>query len=728
MNQQPPNGARIFTKMHALCNWYTPYAINDILQQLPRIWCKTGNEDEKFETLNAAISFDIETTSTYTDDGKKFAFMYVWALDINDCTIIGRTWQEFINLLQTISNQLELSTRRRILIYVHNLAYEFQFIQHYFQWAKIFATDTRKPLYARTDTGIEFRCSYRLTGYGLEKVGEIVGIEKLIGDLDYTEIRHCKTKLKDNEIQYLIHDVKIVSECIRRKITEENGIIHIPLTKTGYVRRLFRAKCLHGKEYIEYMEMISRLKLTIEEYDIAKQAFAGGFTHANFMKSGKVFDNVTSYDIGSSYPTVLVCRKYPCSAGKKYYFNNIEHLKSEMYSTENGYLLQLKLKNLQSKFNGDNYISYSKCLEISKDAVINNGRVFKADEVVITISNVDYQIIEKCYKFDIVYYSNCYRYDMDYLPKPFVETLLKLYADKTQLKDVTGKEDEYLSSKENVNASYGMCVTEIIRDIIEYTNNQWYLNGKPANECAPLSDEEKEKQMAKENRKRGRFLFYIWGVYVTAYARQNLWKAILECGTDYIYSDTDSVKILNAENHLEFFREYNKQITNDIETALKHHGIDLSLAKPKTIKGIEKPLGIFEFDGHYMKFKTLGAKRYMVQYSFDARNKKNKMGKFELTVAGLNKGKACDFITKFKRKTAPFDFFRWGMYIPEDYTGKLTHTYIDNTISAIVTDKDGFSVRVTELSSVHLSKQDYKLSIGKKYAEFLKGKSDVFSK
>ena len=713
--------------MRAVCNYYTPHAIYEILDNMDCVWCKIGNERENIKTLNEPISFDIETTSTYTNNGKKFAFMYMWAIDINDKTIIGRTWQEFIDTLQTISNRLELSPTKRIIIYVHNLSYEFQFIQHLFTWHKIFATEPRKPLYAITESGIEFRCSYRLTGYSLAKVGEMVDIPKLLNELNYTEIRHSKTKITPNEIQYLIHDVKIVSECIRRKIKEENGIIHIPLTKTGYVRRLFRQRCLHGKEHLDYIDMISRLKLTIKEYDVAKQAFMGGFTHANFMKSGKVFENVTSYDIGSSYPTVLVCRKYPCSSGKIYHFNNTEHLRAEMHNPDCVYILQLEIENLETIFNADNYISFSKCLEISNDAIINNGRVYKASKLIIAITNIDFQIIEKCYKFTICRCANCYRYEIDYLPKPFIETLLQLYADKTQLKDVSGKEDEYLSSKENINSSYGMCVTEIIRDIIDY-DDEWMQNGKPLKENAQLSDDEKEKQMKKVNSNRGRFLFYIWGIFVTAYARYNLWQMIFECGSDYIYSDTDSVKMLNAEKHIAFVRKYNEQITKDIEKALQHHNINPKLAKPKTVDGVEKPLGLFEFDGHYSKFKTLGAKRYFVQYSNDNRNKPKNRNKFSLTAAGLNKGDACDYITKIQNFKNPFDFFSWGMYIPENYTGKLTHTYIDEPISDCVTDKDGVTIRVTEKSSVHLSKQDYKLSIGKKYAEFLNGKIDAFTK
>ena len=61
---------------------------------------------------------------------------------------------------------------KRCLIYVHNLEYEFQFMRKWFDWHDIFADDKRQPLYAVTKGGVEFRCSYRLSGYSLVKLAD----------------------------------------------------------------------------------------------------------------------------------------------------------------------------------------------------------------------------------------------------------------------------------------------------------------------------------------------------------------------------------------------------------------------------------------------------------------------------------------------------------------------------------------------------------------------------
>ena len=199
----------------------------------------------------------------------------------------------------------------------------------------------------------------------------------------------------------------------------------------------------------------------------------------------------------------------------------------------------------------------------------------------------------------------------------FILAILELYKNKTELKGVAGKEAEYMVSKGMLNACYGMAVTDIVREVNEYTD-RWELP------YVPLIDNE----IKKYNRKRGRFLYYPWGLFVTAYARRNLFTGILEAGiNDYIYSDTDSIKMLNTEKHMDYFRRYNEQIIDKLTYALEYQDIDPDYIRPKTIKGIEKPLGVWDYEGTFDRFRALGAKRYLLEEN----------GNLELTVSGLNK-------------------------------------------------------------------------------------------
>ena len=42
-----------------------------------------------------------------------------------------------------------------------------------------------------------------------------------------------------------------------------------------------------------------------------------------------------------------------------------------------------------------------------------------------------------------------------------------------------------------------------------------------------------------------------------------------------------------------------------------YYDFDLDLLAPVTKDGKEKIIGIWDLDGHYKRFKTLGAKRYL---------------------------------------------------------------------------------------------------------------------
>ena len=196
--------------------------------------------NKKVSYYNIPVSFDIETTSflrtTGNGEKEKACIMYEWSFGINGLVIIGRTWEEFFTMLGVIIEKLELNENNRLCIYVHNLAYEFQFIKNWLEWSNVFALDKHKPIYAVTNTGVEFRCSYLLSGYSLAKVGENLikyKVSKMVGDLDYKLMRNSKTPLTDKELKYCINDVKVVMAYIQECIEESGDISRIPYTKTG---------------------------------------------------------------------------------------------------------------------------------------------------------------------------------------------------------------------------------------------------------------------------------------------------------------------------------------------------------------------------------------------------------------------------------------------------------------------------------------------------------------
>lgn len=660
---------------------------------------------KKIWWFNCASAFDIETSSFF-DHGEKKACMYLWAFGLNGGTLYGRTWEEFENLCNQLSDILGLNENRHFIIYVHNLAYEFQWIRKRFQWENVFALKERKPVKAMTTTGIEFRCSYLLSGYSLAKLGDQLKkypVEKAVGDLNYDLIRHSETPITEKELHYQANDARVVMAYIQEQIEKEKYITNIPITKTSYVRRYCREHTLyipgtHHKLNRSYKTIMNSLTLDPDEYNMLKNAFAGGFTHANAFYVRKTQYNVSSYDFTSSYPAVMVAKQYPMSRGKLVKPENEEKFREFL----NNYccLFNIELTGVSPRLFYDHPISVSKCF-VKENVQQDNGRIVTADRIITTITEQDFFTFEQFYTWENMRIGKMYVYQKGYLPTNFVKSILKLYEGKTTLKNVKGKEAEYLNSKEMLNACFGMAVTDIVRDEIIYTD-EW-------EEMTPANV---EKEIDKYNKSKNRFLFYPWGVWVTAHARRALFSGIVAFGSDYIYADTDSIKAINGEKHMDYIKRYNQNIIRELETACEYHGIDKTAIRPKTVKGVEKPLGVWDFEGVYDSFKTLGAKRYIMDES----------GNLSITIAGVGKKAGAKYlIEKYGTIENVFENFDDGLYFPKGKTGKMTHTYIDDPIDGMVTDYRGIVGEYHEKTCVHLEPADYSLSMFKLFLEYLEG-------
>ena len=364
--------------------------------------------------------------------------------------------------------------------------------------------------------------------------------------------------------------------------------------------------------------------------------------------------------------------------------------------------------NIDETFTYDHYISVSKCIE-KENYVADNGRLVKADKVTLIITNIDYAIIKKTYKWSKMTVRNFRRYKRGLLPKDLILAILDLYGAKTSLKGVEDKIIEYQNGKETLNGCYGMTVTDICRDEIVYLD---YFEDEN-NEAWTKDQPDYEKLINKYNKDKKRFLYYPWGVWVTCFARYFLWQAILECGEDYRYSDTDSVKFVNLEKHRPYFENYNNKLLKRLKKVMDLLGIPFEKCTPKTVKGQVKPIGIFEYEGTYKRFKYLGAKRYMVE---------DQDGEINLTVSGINKFVCVPYLKKkYGDNTNIFNAFNDGLIIPKGYTGKQIHTYIDYETKGTVRDYLGKEYNYHELSGIHMEDTEYSLSVGEEFLRYLLG-------
>ena len=123
--------------------------INEIVRKVPIV--KTRYD----YYLNIPCTFDIESTSVGGD--KPYGFMYHWQFCLGDKVCFGRTWEEFGVLIDRLHKAICYQPMLKYVCYIHNLAFEFQFMNQFISITSLFARDKNKPLYVRTCEQIEYR-------------------------------------------------------------------------------------------------------------------------------------------------------------------------------------------------------------------------------------------------------------------------------------------------------------------------------------------------------------------------------------------------------------------------------------------------------------------------------------------------------------------------------------------------------------------------------------------
>ena len=591
-----------------------------------------GNAGRKKRLYADLITcFDIETTKL---DRYKQSFMYVWQWQIGPkLTVIGRTWDSFIETQKIVKRVIPEGCH--VVIFDHNLSYEFQFLRgiYPFDTEEVFCTRPHKVLKCDMWETFEFRCSMLHSNMSLDLYTKKMDVahKKLKGELDYSKKRYPWTPLNvKKELPYMINDVLGLYEAIKKEMDLDGDNLNtFPLTSTGYVRR--RVK--------EAMREISRTFITnmLPDFDTLQQleaAFRGGDTHANRITANKIIKNVHSVDRSSSYPDVQINCKFPISkfirVPKKE--ESIDKVISLMQSGK-AVLFDCEIYDLKLKDDRwpNPYLSKHKCYIEEKDKksgqmikhyghVINgrfdNGRLLSSDYFCTTLTDVDLKIILETYDCSIKAHNIKFaRYG--YLPDVYRNVINDLYKEKTRLKGETGDLAVlYNKLKAMLNAVYGMSAQHVIPISYIYEGADFKI--KDVDQIVELN-----------KAYRGAFSSYAWGVWTTAWARYRLYEgqrivydAIDDSGrktATLIYWDTDSLKYTGIAD----FSAYNDQRKKDSF---------INGAFGKDANGEVHYMGVFEEepDNFGTRFKTLGAKKYV----YDGVD-----GKLHITIAGVNKQK-----------------------------------------------------------------------------------------
>lgn len=603
-------------------DWYDFLTKQGLIEESKKHRRKSQN---KHRVLNAYCAFDIETSTVWTNPDHTLydvhSFMYVWQFQIEDYTIKGRSWQEYFIFLDVLKNAItrikednKLPVNPLLVIWVHNLAYEFQFLSGLYPFTndEIFFRDVRKPIYCRMFDTFEYRCSYIQTNMSLAALCRQTGVpQKLSGQkYDYDKVRYPWTDLTPFEQEYTTVDVQSLVQAMKYRVSRGGDtLVTVPLTSTGYVRR--ECKEALKDQFLDIRE----IKPSEKEYRLLRKAFRGGNTHANRYFVNQIIDDVYSYDISSSYPTQQLTQLFPVKPFRWLEINQKtakKRIERVFQFIGLGYAVvgTYQFKNLRLKNHREPipYISLSRCQAMGTDdyeMLLDNGRILECGYMEISLTEIDLEIVLSQYTFDYMDVLECMISQKDYLPEAYRAVIQEYYNKKTALKGDNSEDGKYIytKSKNMLNAVYGMSATDPVHQDIFYKDGNYKIST-----YEDFTQDELLKLL-----KNASFP-YQWGVYTTAYARRQLQDAIRLCGDRIIYCDTDSVKTKG---------DINISVLNDklMKKAIQQK------AFADDMTGCRHYIGLFESDGHYDQFITQGAKRYAYIEG----------GKLGITVAGVSK-------------------------------------------------------------------------------------------
>jgi hypothetical protein len=567
------------------------------------------------EYIDTTCTFDIETTNGDAD-----GFAYSFQTCIGGLVIVPRYFEDWAELIETLCDKWRVTEKRKLIIYVHNLGYEFTYLIQLLtlRWGdcKALYTKSRKPLTLEFSNGIEFRDSLKLFQKSLARATEGCKHEKLKGDLDYTVYRTPDTPLDDKEFAYCVNDVLGLYEAIER-MKKEHGFnaATLPLSNTALVKQEVNKTVNKDKGFDPIRKALT---LTKSQTYLAYKAMAGGDTHGARWKAGYTFTNCNSYDFKSAHPSQQLLWKFPSGQPIDLPENTPEEDMNGIIDNGMGWVGQVAVSGLHIKDEcPDPCISVSKCINTEVITDSDNGRVLDtAGTLILFCDSNDWQRIRDGYEYEEMTALDSFAFRLSYLPDSFRMAIFE----KFKIKETMKGSPEYMFSKICVNTIYGATAQKQIRDeytadigeTIDFEKLGWEKN---------LEDMD-DKDVEKAQNKKNTFPF-LWGLWTASLTRLKLWRLLKIVGWDkVIYWDTDSCKFEGAK--VPAVEEYNREI----QEQCKKRGVVVDKADGEKVY-----IGVAE-DEHptadfgYKEFRFLHAKCYAAR-TYE--------GKLESTIAGVGK-------------------------------------------------------------------------------------------
>lgn len=503
----------------------------------------------------------------------------IYAADFETTVFKGQTFTEVwsacfcelykkdVKILHSIQDFLNyfFSLNENIKMYFHNLKFDGSFILSYLlkdlhyeqayekmnvdgslvRWLETKDMKNNSIKYSISEMGqwyyiiikknnkiIEIRDSLKLLPFSLESIGKSFDTEHKKLKMKYEGYRYAGCEITPEEQEYIKNDVLVLKEALEIMFNEKHDSLTIG------------SCCLNEYKTIMTKPLIERLFPNIAEYTVnvplefknadeyVRKSYKGGWCYLKKGCENKIYNNGTTADVNSLYPSVMHSESgnyYPVGlptfwsgnyipeiAKEKYYFIRI---KTRFY-LKKGFLPCIQVKSTY-RYNSTEWLETSdfydkKTNKYYKKYLDINGNE-QNTQVILTLTMTDFELIKEHYNLvDFEILDGCY-FDKEI-------GLFDEYINKYKKIKLSSKGAKKTLAKLYLNNLYGKTATNTDSSFkVAYIKDDLSLGFYGVYAC--------DKKP-----------FYIpVGSAITSYARNFTIRAAQKNYKNFIYADTDSI-------------------------------------------------------------------------------------------------------------------------------------------------------------------------------------------
>lgn len=210
------------------------------------------------------------------------------------------------------------------------------------------------------------------------------------------------------------------------------------------------------------------------------------------------------------------------------------------------------------------------------------NRFKSADKLTILVTELDFALLKKLYKFKSITIDDICIANRGPLPAYVRDTVAECYAGKEAYPKGSVERSWYKELTE-------MCNGACIKSVYGLDDGKW-----------------------SEIKKTKMYLSPYWGIWCMAHARYELLRIAMQMGNDFIYAHTDSIYFTNPVFHVDLIEEYNKNQENKIYRYCMEHGLDFSVYQ--NLGKFEYEDGADAYSPTIIRFLANGPSRYCYTY------------------------------------------------------------------------------------------------------------------